>query len=148
MASGQLGPTAPGSAEIQKQFRTDSGRVVQGGGGIQPDQVVQEKPQTRLQVFLDASGSFTSFATAYVRAHPGLAETFEVTPQLLDELQGFLAERKVLPSLREWSEVRDWTSNRLKTEIFNQAFGVEKGDEIEAQRDAVILAAVKALGNP
>ena len=148
MASGQLGPTAPGSAEIQKQFRTDSGRLVQGGGGIQPDQVVQEKPQTRLQVFLDASGSFTSFATAYVRAHPGLADSFEVTPQLLDELQGFLAERKVLPSLREWSEVRDWTSNRLKTEIFNQAFGVEKGDEIEAQRDAVILAAIKALGNP
>jgi carboxyl-terminal processing protease len=99
-------------------------------------------------MFLDASGSFTTFATTYVRAHPGLVQTFEVTSQLLDEFQGYLAGRKVLPSLREWSEVRDWTSNRLKTEIFNQAFGVEKGDEIEAQRDAVILAAVRALGNP
>ncbi len=47
--------------------------------------------------------------------------------------------------MAEWSEVRDWITNRLKTEIFNQALGVEKGDEVEAQRDAVILAALKAL---
>jgi len=42
--------------------------------------------------------------------------------------------------------VRNWTENRLKTEIFNQAFGVAAGDEVEVQRDAVVLAAVKALG--
>jgi hypothetical protein len=37
-------------------------------------------------------------------------------------------------------------SNRLKTEIFNQAFGVEKGDEVEAQRDPVILKALEIVG--
>ena len=56
--------------------------------------------------------------------------------------------RSIQPSIGEWSVEREFIDNRLKTEIFNQAFGVEKGDEIEAQRDAVILAAVKALGNP
>jgi len=34
----------------------------------------------------------------------------------------------------------------LKTEIFNQAFGVEKGDEVEAQRDVQILKALEAIG--
>jgi carboxyl-terminal processing protease len=145
MPSGQLGGTAPGQAETQSEFRTDSGRVVRGGGGIQPDIFAREKPQARLQMFLDGSGSLTAFATDYLSRHPGITEAFEVTPQVLDELQGFLARRQVLPGVAEWSAVRDWITNRLKAEIFNQALGVEKGDEVEAQRDAVILAALKAL---
>jgi carboxyl-terminal processing protease len=146
LAGGQLGGvTAAGRAENQKEFRTDSGRPVTGGGGIQPDYPVQEKPPTRLQMFLDASGSFPTFAAEYIRKHPGISESLEVTPQILDEFQSFLSSRRVLPSVTEWSEVRSWISNRLKTEIFNQALGVEKGDEVEAQRDAGILAALRAL---
>ena len=119
---------------------------MQGGGGIQPDYIVQEKPPTRLQMYLDASGSFTTFATEYLRSHGAVSENLEVTAQVLDEFRAFLSGRKVLPSVTEWTEVRGWTENRLKTEIFNQAFGVAAGDEIEVQRDAVVLAAVKALG--
>jgi carboxyl-terminal processing protease len=145
LASGQLITPASGRRESERQFRTDSGRTVQGGGGIQPDYVAQDKPLTRLQAFLDASGACTTFATEYLRAHPGLSQSFEVTPQVLDEFQAFLAGRKVLPGVAEWTEVRNWISNRLKTEIFDQAFGVDKGDEVEAQRDVVILTALKAL---
>jgi carboxyl-terminal processing protease len=141
LPSGQLSAIRP-----DREFLTDSGRIVLGGGGIQPDYGVQEKLPTRLQMFLDASGAFPTFATQYLRQHPGISETFEVTPQVLDEFQAFLAERKVLPGVAEWSEVRSWISNRLKTEIFNQAFGVDRGDQVEAQRDAAILAALKALG--
>ncbi len=145
LSSGQLSAPDSGSSRTPQQFRTDSGRVVRGGGGIQPDYLVQEKPPTRLQIFLDASGAFTTFATEYLREHPGVSESFEVTPPVLDEFQAFLAGRKVLPSVAEWSEVRNWTVNRLKTEIFNQALGVAQGDEVEAQRDVVILTALKAL---
>jgi carboxyl-terminal processing protease len=139
LAGGQLSAPAP------REFRTDAGRVVRGGGGIQPDYLVQEKPLTRFQMFLEASAAFTNFATQYLRLHGAPPENFEVTAQVLDEFQAFLAGRKVLPSLTEWTEARNWISNRVKTEIFNQAFGVDKGDEIEAQRDAAILAALKAL---
>ena len=38
-------------------------------------------------------------------------------------------------------------SNRLKTELFNMAFGVEKGDEVEAQRDPVIQRALEVVGS-
>jgi carboxyl-terminal processing protease len=46
----------------------------------------------------------------------------------------------------EWSLEDDFVRNRIKTEIFNQAFGVEKGDEVEAQRDPAILKALEVLG--
>jgi hypothetical protein len=35
----------------------------------------------------------------------------------------------------------------LQQEIFDLAFGVEKGDEVQAKRDPVILKAVEELGS-
>lgn len=141
LTSGQLNP-----AVLGQEFRTASGRIVRGGGGIQPDYLVFEKPLTRLQMFLDASGVFPTFATEFLRRRAGVAEDFEVTPGVLDEFQAFLAQRKVLPGVAEWSGARSWIANRLKTEIFNQGLGVDRGDQVEAQRDEAILAALKALG--
>lgn len=149
LESGQLSRTIPAVSQApQGEFRTDSGRVVAGGGGIQPDVVVQEKPPTRLQVFLEASGAFTRFATTYLQRHPRPSEDFEVTPEVMEEFRSFLLDNNVLPGVWEWAEIRAWIMSRLKTEIFNQAFGVEKGDEVEAQRDVSIQAALKALFSP
>ncbi|MEX2262401.1 MAG: S41 family peptidase [Bryobacteraceae bacterium] len=129
----------------QSEFRTAGGRVVKGGGGIVPDHVVPPASFSQLRAVLDASGSFTTFATDYVRRHPKVAEDFEVSAELLDEFQFFLSARNIRPGVGEWSGERDFIRNRLKTEIFNQALGVEKGDEVEAQRDPQILKAVEEL---
>jgi len=45
----------------------------------------------------------------------------------------------------EWSGEREFIRNRLKTEIFNQALGVAKGDEVEAERDPQIQKALEIL---
>ena len=113
-----------------------------GGGGIQPDIVVYPPDTNRLRTVLDASASFTNFATEFLRDHKIDAE-FEVTGDMLDRFRVFLSDRQIRPSVAEWSAEREFITNRLKTEVFNQAFGVEKGDEVEAQRDPAIL---KALG--
>jgi carboxyl-terminal processing protease len=139
-----LGPTTA-HPNSQSEFRTDAGRRVTGGGGIVPDDAVLPPPMTRLRAVLDASGSFTTFATDYVHNHK-VAEDFEVTPALLDDFQVFLSQREIQPGVAEWSAEREFIENRLKTEIFNQALGVEKGDEVEAQRDPVILKALEVIG--
>jgi carboxyl-terminal processing protease len=128
----------------KSEFRTDKGRIVRGGGGIEPDLVVFPLQMTRLRAVLDASGSFKSFATEFLRSHK-VADDFEVTPQLLGEFQVFLSGRRIQPGVAEWTGERDFLTNRLKTEIFNQAFGVEKGDEVEAQRDPVIQKAMEVV---
>jgi carboxyl-terminal processing protease len=128
----------------EKEFHTDKGRLVTGGGGIQPDFVVLPPGMSRLRAALEASGSFPNFATAYVQKNK-VTEDFEVTPHLLDEFQLFLAERNIQPGIAEWSSERDFVQNRLKTEIFNQALGVEKGDQVEAQRDPVVLKALEVI---
>jgi carboxyl-terminal processing protease len=130
----------------QTQFHTDKGRIVTGGGGIQPDIVVYPPAMNRLRAVLDASASFTNFATEYLRTHK-VTEDFEATPDVIREFQVFLSARGIQPGVAEWSVEQDFMANRIKTEIFNQAFGVEKGDEVEAQRDPVILKAIEALGS-
>jgi carboxyl-terminal processing protease len=117
---------------------------VTGGGGIQPDYVVLPPPMNRLRAVLDASASFTTFATEYLRNNK-VADDFDVTPRILDEFHLFASDRGIRPSVGEWSAESEFIRNRIKTEIYNQAFGVEKGDEVEAQRDPVIQRALETL---
>jgi carboxyl-terminal processing protease len=133
----------PGSA-TEATFRTDSGREVQGAGGIRPDQVVQPEGMTRFRAVLEATGSFTSFATLFLQRNQ-VDEDFELSPAVMDEFQLFLSTHNIRPGVAEWSQEREYLSNRLLTEIFNQALGVEKGEEIEARRDPVILAALRSM---
>jgi carboxyl-terminal processing protease len=128
-----------------KEFHTDGGRVVTGGGGIRPDIAVGPPAMNRLRAALEATGSFTTFATEYLRGHQ-VSQDFAVTPELMDQFQVFLAARNIEPSVTEWSQERDFVANRLKTEIFNQAFGVEKGDEVDAERDPAIQQARAVVG--
>ncbi len=138
----------PQGRSIQRPLAgTQLGGAVEASGrkyGIQPDVAVRPAGYSRLRVALDASGSFASFATEYLRKHK-VDEKFEATPALLDEFQGFLAPRNIRPGVGEWSVDREWIRSRLHQEIFNQALGVEKGDEIEAQRDPQIQEALSAL---
>src|SRR5260370_5113929 len=142
-------PLASGQLEVEKQkqqFRTDAGRVVTGGGGIQPDADIQPEAPTRLRVALDASGVMTSFATEYTQKNK-ITESFELTASILEELQVYAAEHSIQPPVGDWVRDRAWVQSRLKQEIFNQALGVAKGDEVEAQRDPLIRAAVARLGS-
>jgi carboxyl-terminal processing protease len=130
----------------QTEFHTDSGRKVTGGGGIQPDYPEYPPRMNRLRAALDGSGSFTNFATEYLRQNK-IDENLEITGQILDQFQSFLAARDIQPGIQDWSAEHDFVVNRLKTELFNQAFGVEKGDQVEAQRDPVILKALELVGS-
>ena len=141
LASGQLGAA---TVMARGPFRSDSGRSLPGGGGIQPDQIVYPATPTRLQMVLDASGSLTSFATEYLRTHT-VTEDATVSSAMLDELKVFLSERSIQPSVADWLTYRDWIASRLQQEILTLKFGVARGDEIELQRDPVIQAALKKL---
>ncbi|MBV9505329.1 MAG: PDZ domain-containing protein [Acidobacteriia bacterium] len=137
---------ATAKLKTKEEFHTDKGRPVQGGGGILPDVVVSPEPLNRLRAVLEATSSFTNFATEYLSKHK-ITEEFEVTGGVLDDFREYVSERRIQPGLSEWVVERPFLENRLKTEIFNQAFGVEKGDEIEAQRDGAIQRAVEVLGS-
>ena len=145
-------PLASGSLDIAAKatpgvFRTDRGREVRGGGGIQPDTVVHPPPASRLVYVLEGSGVLTTFASEYVQTHD-IGQSFEVTPEILDQLKVFLSQRDIQPGIAEWLRDRDLIQSKLKQEIVNLKFGVEQGDQIEMQRDPVVRQAIQALNEP
>jgi carboxyl-terminal processing protease len=139
-------PLASGSLDIRAAakpgvFHTDSGREVHGGGGIEPDEVVFRPAESRLLQVLDATGALTTFAGEYVTSHQ-IDSSFEVTPAILDQLQVYLSARDIRPGISDWLHDRDVIQSKLKQDIFNLKFGVEKGDQVEMQRDVVVRHAL------
>ncbi len=139
----ELGATATHPNE-RTDFKTDSGRPVPGGGGIVPDIEVYPASFTAFRQVLEASASFTSFAAEYLRDHK-VAEGWEVPPPVVDQFRDWLGERRIQPSLREWLESHEFVESRLKTEVYNLALGVAKGDEVEAKSDPQIQKALDAV---
>ncbi|HUS06435.1 MAG TPA: S41 family peptidase [Bryobacteraceae bacterium] len=140
----------PGGRSIQRHLsgQLDVATTRKDEGGIQPDVPVTPSRPTRLQTFLDATGSFTSFATDYISRNRRIVADFEASNAVLDEFQTALSAKNVRPGIAEWSQEREWIRKRLRQEILNQAVGVEKGDEVEAQLDAQVQAALQALAIP
>lgn len=129
---------------VRKEFKTDKGRTVLGGGGIQPDIVVGSEKPTRLKIAVEASGSMTAFATDYTQKNK-VDSSFHVTPAVLDDFHVFVSQRGIQPPVGEWLQESDYLQSRLEQEILNQAVGVEFGDEVEMRRDPATRAALKAL---
>lgn len=132
------------AASMKGTYHTDSGREVHGGGGIEPDETVWPAQLDQLAMVLDASGSLTSFAGEYVRAHK-IEENFDATPEVLDELKVFLSARQIQPGISDWLKDRQWIQSRVKQEIMTMGLGVAKGDEVEMQRDPIVRRAIEKI---
>jgi carboxyl-terminal processing protease len=145
LSTGQISREAiAGRADDVKDYRTASGRRLHGGGGIQPDRVVEPESMTRFRMVMEGSGVFPQFAIDYARRNR-IVEGFDVSGEVLDRFRVYLSERNIRPGLAEWSSERDWIASRLKAEIYNQAFGIERGDQVDLQRDPVVRAALDTL---
>lgn len=127
------------------EVSTGEGSTSQQNGGIQPDEVILPRGYTTLEAVLESTNSFFEFSQKY-RAY-GITPDADlvISDHLLDEFQAFLSNRKIQPSLAEWTTALTFIRSRLKQEIFNLAFGVDKGDEVETLRDPQVLMAVRQV---
>lgn len=133
-------------AATRNEYKTDKGRTVLGGGGIQPDIAAGPQVPTRLKIAVESSGSFTAFATDFIQNNK-VDAAFQVTPAILDDFHVFLSQRAIQPPIGEWLQESDYLQSRLQQEVLNQAVGVEYGDQVEMRRDPVVKAALKSVGS-
>jgi carboxyl-terminal processing protease len=145
-----------GLALAAAQYFTPAGRTIQRPtpglqftkqikvpGGITPDVLVAAgSVDNDWQAYIESANGFLDFARVYVAAHKDLTESFQVTPDVLDEFKMWL--RKQGASLTEelWAANGAFLRRRLKVEIFNLAFGIAKGDQVTAADDPQVQAAV------
>jgi len=86
------------SAEVDSSvleiFYTKGGRIVYGGGGINPDIIVEREKLSPMAINLDRLSTFFDFSITYTTEHPDLPEDFRITDEMLEEFREFLREKE------------------------------------------------------
>ena len=132
--TGYDGEATPESIEEEGSedvFFTDTGRKVYGGGGITPDVHVEPGDLSPfLQKVLSRSGYFT-FAVEYASRND-ISDGWMPDEKVFDELSSWLAENdyaspeEIAEAFAD-DEVVEYTTHRLRFEVFNSEFGLEAG---------------------
>jgi carboxyl-terminal processing protease len=164
---GEDGSTAEIPLRDRKQFKTDVGRVVYGGGGITPDVIIKPAPLSRTTQLLEVRSAIFNYAVEYAANHPDLNKDLVITQNVIDDFARFAADKDIAPAedIRQTLQKvndRRYIERALKAEIIAAKYGfdasypyrlqgdtqVEKALDVfpEAQKLALQAADVRAHG--
>ncbi|MCH8819686.1 MAG: S41 family peptidase [Acidobacteria bacterium] len=148
-------------------YRTDSGRVVFGGGGITPDEVVRLSRYSNLVRMIGRKRLFIEFATDLVKGsiqsdidyqldreellklsdgqRRQRIEELEITEETLRLFEDFLRDKEVDATNGSFEEDRQVIVNRLKREVVLSLFGDEERFRIALEIDNQLQRAIELL---
>lgn len=151
----------------RKQYKTDTGRIVYGGGGITPDVTVKPAPLSRTTQLLEVRSAIFNYGVEYAAKHPDVTRDVVITPQIVDDFARFAADKDAAPlddirqALQKPADEK-YIERALKAEIVAAKYGfdasypyrlqgdnqIEKALEVfpEAQKLAIAAADVRAHG--
>lgn len=123
---------------------TDSGRTVYGGGGITPDEKIEQPTPNRFQDELSYKDVFFHFAPVYVSNH-SVDANFEVDDNVMNEFKKFLTTQDV-----EWTDAdlngcMDWLKANIKQSIVTIQAGQLAGLRVHADWDPMIQKALSYM---
>ena len=131
----------PGNAPKENVNRevklTDSGRTVYGGGGITPDEKIDNPTSNSFQTNLLVHYAFFNFAKHYL-ADRSVSKDFTVDDTVLQQFKEFLKNNQIEYTDQEIADVGDWVKASIKAEIFTSQFGQLEGLKVRAQWDPQI----------
>ena len=78
----------------EQTFYTKNGRPVKGGGGINPDIVVENRRVNRYFIELIRRSMFFNFSLDYLSTHPDIAEDFQVDEEIMDLFFDFVKAKE------------------------------------------------------
>jgi carboxyl-terminal processing protease len=143
----------PSDTTAREVFHTAAGRPVYGGGGIFPDQVVEDSA-TDAERRLGAELQRTTlsirqlafrFAVRWVGEHPEVAPDFEITPAMRADFLTLLRDEGVEIDEATYAGVTTLVDGFLGVQIANTAFGDLEALRRSHMADATFDAAVARL---
>ncbi|MGH9355968.1 MAG: S41 family peptidase [Terriglobia bacterium] len=126
-------------------FHTDDGRAVTAHGGVTPDVKLPTPHIDPWLSFLNQTGMFSSFASAFFAYHGKIDKTFEPSPETLGEFRSYLAAQRIQSPERYWSKDQQYLTHSIRAALFNLAFGLDYGNEIAIRNDPQVRGAASLL---
>ncbi len=163
-ANGSVEPSPKPKNEMR---RTDLGRAVYGGGGIEPDIKIEEARVTNLQGNIWQTGLFLfvrELMAGRIQAAPNFkrdAIKFDHQPQpnefvvndailraYRDFMAGFTAKNEEMGlTMKMVDENMEWSRRKIREETLIAAYGVDMQRRISADWDVQLQAAIAELPN-
>ena len=123
---------------------TDSGRTVYGGGGITPDEKIDNPKQNRFQDSLFIHYAFFNFSTHYLASHT-ITKDFQIDDAIMQQFKSFLKDNQIEYTDADITGVSDWIKANIKRELFISQFGQLEGLKVTAESDPQISKAITFL---
>lgn len=148
-ASGDDPHAAPADSAKRPTFRTRSGRLVHGGGGITPDEVVKADTLAALSREVERRGLFFKHAVRYAAAHPGATAPASVPPAMWSGFVALLEETKTPYTAGQLAAERPYLERGIRRELARRTGGA-RGDEaafrVALEADVQLARAIELLG--
>ncbi len=131
----------PKDAANREVKLTDSGRTVYGGGGITPDEKIENFKSTPFEDSLAQHSAFLNFSKHYL-ANRTIGKDFVVDDALLGQFKEFLKANSIDYTDADLAAANDWLRTSIKAELFTSQFGQLEGLKVRAQWDPQISKAL------
>jgi carboxyl-terminal processing protease len=124
---------------------TDGGREVYGGGGITPDIDVAPPTPNEVQEKLEERNAIYDFAEHYLGVQKTIPREFEVTPEVVDEFNKYLADQDARVSPAEVQANLGWVKEQLREQLILDVYGQDVELTLHAEEDPLVAKAVESL---
>jgi carboxyl-terminal processing protease len=124
---------------------TDGGREVYGGGGITPDIDVPPPALNAVQQKLAERDAIYDFCQHYLGVHKTIPKDFQVTPEVVDEFNKYLADQNIRVTPDDVQDNLDFIKEQLKDRLVDDIYGEDARLTLEAQNDPLVTKAVESL---
>lgn len=149
------GTPIPGAqSDTTRPYRTATGRVVYGGGGIVPDMMVRPDTATVAeQDFFRAAAKggavfndvLFRYAIEYGRQHPQLRPDFAVTPEMRREFYDRLRAANLAITPEQYEGARTFIERRIGQEVVQHKFGANAAAQRVTVADRAVADAFALL---
>jgi carboxyl-terminal processing protease len=137
---------AEGNAAPHEQVRhTDGGREVFGGGGITPDIQVAPPTLNAVQQKLADEDAIYDFSQRYLGLHKTIPRDFQVTADVIEGFNEYLAGRDLRISPAQVAENLDFVKQRLRNQLVQIVYGRDQESKLEAEDDPLVAKAVESM---
>jgi carboxyl-terminal processing protease len=123
---------------------TDSGRTVYGGGGITPDEKIDNLKGNRFQDNLLIHYAFFNFSKHYLATHT-ITKDFQVDDAIMQQFKSFLKDNQIDYADTDIAGVNEWVKASIKSELFTSQFGQLEGLKVRKEWDPQIAKAITFL---
>jgi len=126
-------------------YYSDLGRVVYGGGGITPDEIVRAPELNDVESRLTGNFAFFTFAAQYSAGGLDAPEDLVISDTILGEFLAHTTDRGIDLTASELERNRDFVAARLRYEIVYNRFGVSEAARVLIDDDPQIQRAIDLM---